>query len=241
MQIIERGSSNRSNLDMFKNASFPRNSTVAICLPFRQTFNRTEKIKKSDTGYLLRNLTVICFSFSILFLLILLVTYCIFEQLRTLPGLILMSLAVSMLLSQLIWLIGTANFTNTRTCDVLRIIEHYLFLVAFMAMSVISYHSCIVFSRPFSRSPHNASPALTKFLKYSSMAWISPAIFIALCVTLDQTKAIFDIYGTTCWLPTTEAVVYLFILPAAVITLFNIVTFTKTALALCYSKILSLV
>ena len=238
-QIIEDGGSNQTNLDIFQNASFPRNSTVAICLPFRQTFNTTEKIKvvtKSDTGYPLRILTLISFSISILFLFILLVTYWMFNELRTLPGLNLMSLAVSMLLSQVIWLVGTAQFMNTKTCEVLGIIEHYLFLVTFMAMSVISYHSCIVFSRPFNTIPNNARPVLPKFTKYASIAWISPAIFIAVCVTLDQTEATFDIYGTTCWLSTGKAVLYLFILPAAVIMLFNIVTFIKTALALCYNN-----
>ena len=232
-QIIEAGSSNRTNADKFQNASFPKTSAIAICLPFRKTFNTTEKIKvvtKSDTGYPLRILTLICFSISILFLFILLLTYWMFKELRTLPGLNLMSLAVSMLLSQVIWLVGTANFMNTKTCEVLGIIEHYLLLVAFMAMSVISYHSCTVFSRPFGRSSNNMR---TQFVKYSSMAWISPAIFIAVCVTLDQTEATFDIYGTTCWLSTGKAVLYLFILPAAVIMLFNIVTFIKTALALC--------
>ena len=232
-QIIEAGSSNRTNADKFQNASFPRNSTVRICLPLRQTFNTTEKIKvftKSDTDYPLRILTMICFSISIMFLFILLVTYWMFNELRTLPGLNLMSLAVSMLLSQVIWLVGTAQFMNTKTCEVLGIIEHYLFLVTFMAMSVISYHSCIVFSRPFGRSSNNI-PA--QFAKYSSIAWISPAIFITVCVTLDQTEATFDIYGTTCWLSTEKAVLYLFILPAAVIMLFNIITFIKTALALC--------
>ena len=232
-QIIEAGSSNRTNADKFQNASFPRNSTVRICLPLRQTFNTTEKIKvftKSDTDYPLRILTMICFSISIMFLFILLVTYWMFNELRTLPGLNLMSLAVSMLLSQVIWLVGTAQFMNTKTCEVLGIIEHYLFLVTFMAMSVISYHSCIVFSRPFGRSSNNI-PA--QFAKYSSIAWISPAIFITVCVTLDQTEATFDIYGTTCWLSTGKAVLYLFILPAAVIMLFNIITFIKTALALC--------
>ena len=238
-QIIEDGGSNQTILDIFQNASFPRNSTVAICLPFRQTFNTTEKIKavtKSDTGYPLRILTLICFSISILFLFILLVTYWMFNELRTLPGLNLMSLAVSMLLSQVIWLVGTAQFINTKTCEVLGIIEHYLFLVTFMAISVISYHSCIVFSRPFNTIPNNAWPVLPKFTKYASMAWISPAIFIAVCVTLGQTEATFDIYGTTCWLSTGKAVLYLFILPAVTIMLFNIVTFIKTALALCYNK-----
>ena len=232
-QIIEGRSLNGTNLDIFQNASFPRNSTVAICLPFRKTFNTTEKIKvvtKSDTSYPLRILTLICFSISILFLFILLVTYWMFNELRTLPGVNLMSLAVSMLLSQVIWLVGTAQFINTKTCEVLGIIEHYLFLVTFMAMSVISYHSCIVFSRPFGRSSNNI---WAQFVKYSSIAWISPVIFIAVCVTLDQTEATFDIYGTTCWLSTGKAVLYLFILPAAVIMLFNIVTFIKTALALC--------
>ena len=238
-QIIEDGGSNQTNLDIFQNASFPRNSTVAICLPFRQTFNTTEKIKvftKSDTGYPLRILTLICFSISIMFLFILLVTYWMFNELRTLPGLNLMNLAVSMVLSQVIWLVGRAQFMNTKTCEVLGIIEHYLFLVTFMAMSVISHHSCIVFSRPFNTIPNNARPVLPKFTKYSSMAWISPATFIAVCVTLDQTEATFDIYGTTCWLSTGKAVLYLFILPAAVIMLFNFATFIKTALALCYNN-----
>ena len=235
-QIIEGRSLNGTNTDIFQNASFPRNSVIAICLPFRKTFNTTEKIKvvtKSDTGYPLRILTLICFSISILFLFILLVTYWMFNELRTLPGLNLVSLVVSMLLSQVIWLVGTAQFINTKTCEVLGIIEHYLFLVAFMAMSVISYHSCIVFSRPFGRSSNNIR---AQFVKYSSIAWISPAIFIAVCVTLDQTEATFHIYGTTCWLSTGKAVLYLFILPATVIMLFNIVTFIKTTLALCYNK-----
>ena len=233
---IIQGSSNQTNLDIFQNASFPRNSAIAICLPFRKTFNATEKMKvvtKSDTDYPLRILTLICFSISILFLFLLLVTYWMFNALRTLPGLNSMSLAVSMLLSQVIWLVGTAQFINTKTCEVLGIIEHYLFLVTFMAMSVISYHSCVVFSRPFGRSSNNI---WAQFVKYSSIAWISPAIFITVCVTLDQAEATFDIYGTTCWLSTEKAVLYLFILPAAVIMLFNIITFIKTALALCYNN-----
>ena len=226
-QIIERGSSKRTNLNTFQNSPFPMNSAIAICLPFKQIFNTT------DTGYPLRILTQICFIISILFLFILLLTYWMFNELRTLPGLNLMSLSVSVLLSQVIWLVGTAHFINTKTCEVLGIIEHYLFLVTFMAMSVISYHSCVIFSRPLDRSSNNI-PA--QFVKYSSIAWISPAIFIALCVTWDQTQATFYIYGTTCWLSTRIAMLYLFILPVEVILLFNIVIIIKTALVLCYNN-----
>ena len=89
------------------------------------------------------------FGISMLFLFVLLKTYGIFNELRTLPGLNLMNLAISMMLSHLIWLIGTAKFQETKTCERFGVIEHFLFLVTFVALSVISYHSCVVFSQPF--------------------------------------------------------------------------------------------
>ena len=229
-QISEGGTSNRNGLESFQNASFPKNSSIAVCLPFRGTFNTTEKVAtKSDANYPLRILTVVGFSVSVLFLILLLVTYGIFKELRTLPGLNLMSLCISMLISHLIWLIGTANFQDTKTCEVLGIIEHYLFLVTFMAMSMISYHSCVVFSQPFNG---NSNKSLGRFGKYSTISWLIPGIFIAVCIALDQSETTFDIYGTTCWLSTDEAVLYLFLLPAAVLLLCNIYTFIKTAVAL---------
>ena len=236
-QIIEDSSSvHQSGPSSLQNTSLLENSTIAICLPFRGIFNTTKEVTKSETtqtSYALKISTLVGFTVSTLFLLFLLITYGIFKELRTLPGLNLMSLAISMLLSHLIWLIGAAFFQDTKTCQVLGIIEHYLFLVAFIAMSVISYHSCVVFSRPFGVS----SNSLAKFAKYSVIVWLTPAIFIAVCISLDQTKAIFDIYDDSCWLSTDKAVLYLFLLPAAVLLLFNICTFIKTALVLsCYNK-----
>ena len=63
------------------------------------------------------------------------------------------------------------------------------------------------------------------------MAWISSATFIAVCVTYE-TKATFDVFMEQLvgYQPGTPCFIY-----AAVIMLFNIVTFIKTALALCYN------
>ena len=227
--IIENVSSTQT--DSFQNTFLLQNSTVAVCLPFGKTFNTTtEIVKTSETSYALRILTVIGFGISMLFLFTLLITYGIFKELRTLPGLNLMNLAISMMLSYLIWLIGTANFQETKTCEILGVIEHYLFLVTFVAMSVISYHSCVVFSRPF--RARVSSNSRKQFVKYSSIAWLIPALFIAVCIALDQTETTFDIYGNTCWLSTDKAVLYLFLLPAAVLLLYNIGTFIKTAMTL---------
>ena len=230
-QIIEGSPTHPTRFQEFQNnTSFPKNSRISVCLPFRRTFNTTEKVSvKSETNFALRILTVVGLSISGLFLIVLLVTYGIFEDLRTLPGLNLMSLSISMLLSHVIWLVGTAHFKGTAICEALAVIEHYLFLVTFVGMSAISYHSCVIFSQVFAR---NSGNRLRQFAKYSTIVWLTPAIFIAACIALDKTEKVFDVYGTTCWLSTHKAVLYLFLLPAAVILSGNIYTFIKTALAI---------
>ena len=123
---------------------------IIVCLPFKNTFNKTEiKYGTNTTSYALRILTLIGFSVSSICLILLLITYGLFQELRTVPGMNLMNLSLSMLLSHLTWLIGTSHFTGTKTCTVLAILEHYIFHVSFVAMYVISYHSCYVFSQPF--------------------------------------------------------------------------------------------
>ena len=228
--LISEGSArHRGRLQTIDNTSFPVNSTIAVCLPYHRTFNTTRvDVVRKEMSYALRILTLIGLSISVLLLIILLVTYAIFRELRTLPGLNLMNLSSPMLLSHLVWLIGTARFQDTTACRILGMIEHYLFLVTFMAMSVISYHSCVVFSQPFGITRNS----WRRFLKYSVLVWITPAIFVAVCVTVDTADTTFNIYAATCWLASDKAVLYFFLLPAAVLLLYNICTFVKTALVL---------
>ena len=138
-----------------------------------------------------------------------------------------MNLSFSMLLSDLIWLIGTSHFTGTTACKVFAILEHYLFQVSFLSMSVISYHSYLVFSQPF--GGRHANTSWRRFLKYSRVVWLTPAVFIAVCVTLDETGTFPVDYGTNCWLGTVNALLYLFLLPLAISLLYNVYTFIKTA------------
>jgi hypothetical protein len=221
------GTSNISNTT--QNSLLSSNSTISVCLPFKDT--KTEiKYSTNTTSYALRILTLIGFSVSIICLMLLLITYGLFQELRAVPGMNLMNFSLSLLLSHLIWLIGTNHFTGTKTCRVLAIFEHYLFQVSFVAMSFISYHSCYVFSQPFAGRVANKS--WRRFVKYSAFVWLAPAIFVAICVTLDKTETFLVDYGTNCWLGTVNAKLYLFLLPLAILLLFNIVTFIRTALSL---------
>ena len=208
-----------------------QDSTIAVCLPFRNTFNETEtKYSTSKASNGLQILTLIGFSISTVCHTSLLITYGLFQELRTVPGLNLMNLSFSMLLSQVIWLAGTAHFEGTVLCEVLAILEHYLLQVSFLAMSIISYHTCLVFSQPIVGRTANTSRR--RFVKYSAIVWLSPAIFVGICVTLDKTETLLVDYGTNCWLGTANAKLYLFLLPLAVLLLYNIYKFIRTAVSL---------
>ena len=158
------------------------------------------------------------------------ITYGLFRELRTVPGMNLMNLSSSMLLSHLLWLVGTGRFTGTTACKGFAIVEHYLFKVSFLAMSVISYHSCYVFSQPFAGRVANNS--YRRFVKYSVFVWLTPAVFVAICVALDETETFLVHYGTDCWMGNADAKLYLFLLPLAVLLLYNIVSFIRTAVRL---------
>ena len=69
-------------------------------------------------------------------------------------------------------------------------------------------------------------------MTYSAFVWISPAMFVVICVALDQTEAFVVDYDTNCWLGTANAKLYLFLLPLALLLLYNIYAFIKTAVSL---------
>ena len=219
--------SNDSNTT--ENPILSRSSSISACLPFKDTFKIT-KTSMASSSRGLRILTIIGFSISIICLVLLLITYGIFQELRTVPGKNLINLSFPLLLSQLMWLIGTAFVKEGTACKVFAILEHYLLLVSFIAMSVMSYHTCHVFSKPFVGRIANTSSR--RFMKYSAFVWITPAIFVAICIALNETEAFVVDYGTNCWLGTANAKLYLFLLSLALLLLYNIYAFIKTAVSL---------
>ena len=208
-----------------------KNVTISVCLPLGNTYNQTKTDDNGKkTSIALRYLTSIGFSVSIICLILLLITYALFKELRTIPGLNLMNLSLSMLLSYLVWLIGTSHFTGTEACKILAMFGQYLFQVSFLAMSVISFHSYRAFSQPITGRAANKS--WRRLMKYTLFVWVTPAIFVAICIALDKTNTFTIDYGTNCWLGTKNAKLYLFLLPLALLLLFNIYTFIQTALSL---------
>lgn len=208
----------------------PTNSTVAVCLPLGNTFSKNESKYSIRTSYGLRIAILSCLPVSMMCHILLLFTYGLFRELRTVPGLNLMNVSLSMCLAQLVWLIGTAHFEGTVTCEFFAILQHYLVQVSFLAMSVISYHTYYVFSQPFVR--RIANKKMSKFIKYSVLMWLTPAIFVAGSVILDKTQVVPVDYGIKCWLGTKNAKLYFFLLPLAIKLCYSIYKLIQTAISL---------
>ena len=220
----------RLNEERFENRIFPKRAKFAICV--RYVVIETQHKLRSD--HVLAILTSIGFTMSIICLSLLLITYGMFRELRTIPGMNTMNLCFSLLLSHCVWFICSNLYSKTVTtlCTVSSILEHYLILVSFVAMSVISFHSCLVFSQSFAIAKTTKRKARRTILKFSAVVWCCPAIFVAICVILDKTGAFIINYGVKCWLGTATANLYLFLLPVALSLLFNVSALTRTAVSL---------
>ena len=173
-----------------------------------------------------------CFILSEVFLVALIVTYLLFKELRTLPGKNLLSLAVSLALTDLFW-VFSSEFTDSETmCTALAIATHYFYMVYFTACSIIAYHSCLVFGRGIAVRPSEEEEN-RRFMIYFLVTWFCPALFVGLFSILDHTGSFVVDYGlvgeVACFLGTKQAQFVTFITPIALSLFFNVSMFIHVA------------
>ena len=120
---------------------------ITVCGNFTKQF---PKLTGSSKGRLYSktefNLTVVGFVLSILALLLVLLTYSLFNELRTLPGKITMNLSVALLLSQAVFLVDMFEELSGEVCKGIAIVLHYLYLSSFCWMSVLAFDVAKTFS-----------------------------------------------------------------------------------------------
>ena len=221
---------NVSTIDSFSKSL--RNSTVYICLPRIPASIIRFTIYNAYHNQALEILTMTGFSISIISVLLALITYILFSELRTLPGKNLMNLCLSLLMYQTIWLVRSYLQQNTISCTTVGVLEHFLILVSFVAMSVLSHHSCVVFSKNLISARRSDEENRRTFIKYTIVIWTLPAAFVAVCIALDKTNVIPINYDSLCFLATMNSKIYLFMLPIGLFLLFNLAIFIRTAIFL---------
>jgi hypothetical protein len=209
------------------------NGLVYICVDFEKEYTTSTGNTAPKDELALVILTWIGFILSIIGLLILILTYVIFKELRTLPGKNLMNLSISLCLAEIFWLVGSMLDNYPTTCTVVAIVIHYSFLAFFTASSVIAFHSCLVFGRKMTIR-RSVSENNKIFVIYSLIVWGIPGLFLLIFGLLDRYGVFAIDYGkaVVCWLGTRQSKIYLFILPFGILLLFNLILFIVVAVRL---------
>ena len=233
-----------SNSSLYRNASGEFfepgrfqliNGTVWVCVNFSSNYTEeslTNNLTKKNM--VLDLLTYVGLTVSILSFILVLVTYSLFQELRTLPGINLINLFLAHLLADLVFL-STATVLPELACTIVAILLHYFFLVSFMWMSIIAFETWRTFSKI--RIQHrnlNRREKCFYLLRKIALGWLPPSVFVGLCVTLDQSHKVDFHYGRRngCWISNPTANLFSFALPVAFAISFNIVFFVLTVIAI---------
>jgi hypothetical protein len=122
---------------------------------------------------------------SIAALIVTLVTYLLFNELRNIPGWNVINLTLALTIAQSAFLSGSFVSTFEEACFAISVLAHYGFMASFFWMNVIAFD----FYRNFrEKSSHvlllmiNVKDRLPKYLLYG---WVAPLIFVGITVLFD--------------------------------------------------------
>jgi len=206
--------------------------TLFVCMKLSATRTEAFKDKNDDV---LALLTIVGMSISIISLVFVLVTYSLFSELRTPPGINLMNLSVSIFLAQLLWLVGSGQTDKPMTCTAIAVLLHYFFLVSFVWTSIIAFDTWRAFTSKGSLSWSSTKrKKVMHSLKYMAIGWLSVMVYVAICVALDHSNTLVIEYGSynICWIANGNAKLYFFGVPIGLVIIFNTVFFSMTVKAI---------
>ena len=204
------------------------NDSPIICTNFTQT------------GTIEVNMTVISYSYpvgltvltyvgcflSVIGCVIVLLTYTLFKELRTLPGKILMNLCAAILATSLFLLVGIpliAQAKKEELCQMTAIFLHWLALSQFSWMTIMSYELARTMIR--ASKLRNAEANKVKrniLLVYLLIGWGLPTFVILLSVIVNYTSDYIQYGGKGfCWIGDSASFYVAFLTPVILSLLLN--------------------
>ena len=219
-----------------------------VCINF--TVNGTELVNVTITVFRYPEayfiLTYIGCSLSVIACVLLLVTYGLFKELRTLPSRIVMNLAVAIIVGNLLILLGgpvTAAFPTIELCAAVAILLHYFLLSQFSWMSITSFEITRTFCQAYQlRMSETMGFKRNLLIAYLIIGWSTPLIITVVTVIVNYTTDGLVLYGVqedgtlgSCWINHLKSSVVAFIAPLVLSLLFNFVTFVITFVFICIS------
>ena len=200
-----------------------------VCTNFTSNFTSevNETITRTLHGYpaAFAILSYVGLSLDVVAGAILLFTYAAFAEMRTFYGKLLMNFVLVLVLGDLTFLLGTALFAVTLedvVCQVVAILLHYLFLVRFVWMFLLSLNVARHFYHAAKFIASGERESWPYLILYMVAGWLSPLLVLVVTVPLNYAISGTVGYGVDglCWMNQTLAVIVSFIVPLAICILF---------------------
>ena len=211
--------------------NFSQNGTIEV--------NTTVAYFNYPTGYFI--FTYIGCSLSIIGTTLILLTYSLFKDLRTLPSKIVMNLAAAILVSSTFTIVGGSASSLNGVCVSIAILLHYFFVAQFVWMSIASFEMARTLHRATKLKAYESQHFKTKILiVYLLIGWGIPLTIVLVCITLNFSTDGIISYGVTgdgtqgrCWINDTESLIAALITPLALALSFNAILLTYISVLLC--------
>ncbi len=159
------------------------------------------------------------------------ITYLIFKELKTFPGIVLMNICVAVFMINALYIAGgpaVQHWPSVSLCSTIAILLHYFYLAQFSWMSIFSLET--------TRSFYQAQMLIKKssknkiaFFGYFMIGWILPLAVSIVSVTLNFTTALIQ-YGTNsqgelagCWINHYYSLIVVFLVPLVLSLATNLV------------------
>ena len=224
---------------LFGNGTFEivgRNgSSPIICSNFTQngTISQTMTVLYYSYPLAFSVLTYVCCSLSVVGCVLVLLTYSLFRELRTVPGQILMNVASTILATCLFLLVGfriALVAENDGLCEATAILLHLLVLSQFSWMSIWSFELLSTLYRAQHLRPVEDKSTKNKmFLLYFIIGWGIPILITSISLVVNFTTDLIQ-YGTDgfCWIGHVPSFYVVFLVPVALFIVLNGITFIMT-------------
>lgn len=176
--------------------------------------------------------STVCLSLSVICLILHNAIFCIVPKLRNLPAMNLFSLTSSLLIAQLIFLLGIYPVAPVphSMCVTIAICIHYLFLSSFFWMNVMS----LDIWRTFGVKGYSSSTR-GHYWKYAIYAWGVPLLIVVLAVVFDNSstfpihlKPNYAAHKMICWFGSPLGLLIYFVAPMFIIVILNVGLFGIT-------------
>ena len=215
-----------------------------ICVNFTQngTVNATRRIYIYPIGY--DYITYVGCSLSIIGCCLVILTFCLFKDLRTLPTKILVNITITMI-SNNILVITTASRAGSFIvlCEILAIFTHFFTLAQFIWMTVMCAevaHTLYLASRLIKVDPNTNN---RKFIIYCVLSWGTPLATVSICAVLNYFTDNLIKYGrnlnmesNSCWINDFYSAVTVFLVPIVAAILLQSILFIVVCFFLFLSK-----